>query len=133
MYLVMNRTILVTGAVFGALAVLLGAFAAHGLEKLVSPEAVRTFETGVRYQMYHAIFLLILGSLTQITTEGKKVVYYLIVTGVVLFSFSIYLLATNVLTGFDFRKIGFVTPIGGSLLLAAWAYTGYIVWKGPRS
>ena len=57
----MNRTILLTGTVFGLLAIGLGAFGAHGLEKLVDAEAIDTFETGVRYQMYHALFLLFLG------------------------------------------------------------------------
>ncbi len=121
----MNRTIFGTGIFFGALAVILGAFGAHGLEKVVDADAVNTFETGVRYQMYHAIFLLILGSMTQLKAAQKKAIYYCIVLGVFLFSFSIYFLATNSLTAFDFKSIGFITPIGGLLLISGWCMLGY--------
>lgn len=125
----MNRTIFLTGILFGVLAVLLGAFGAHGLEKLVDAEAIHTFETGVKYQMYHALFLLVLASLQQISEERKKLIFYLIVAGVIFFSFSIYLLATNSLTGFDFKEIGFITPIGGFVLIAGWLLAGYRAWK----
>ncbi len=121
----MNRTIFLTGIAFGALAVVLGAFGAHGLEKLVDSNAIQTFETGVRYQMYHAIFLLVLGSTTRVPEQHKKLVYYFIVAGIFLFSFSIYFLATNSLTSFDFKTIGFVTPIGGLLLISGWLLLGY--------
>ena len=65
----MNRTIFITGIVMGVLGVALGAFGAHGLEKVVDADAVNTFETGVRYQMYHALFLLILSGRRQIPQE----------------------------------------------------------------
>ena len=118
----MNKTILATGLLFGMLAVVLGAFGAHALKKALTPEALNTFETGVKYQMYHALFLLVLSVITIVPENTKKVVFYLIVIGMILFSFSIYLLATNKLTGFDFRKIGFITPIGGTLLILGWGY-----------
>lgn len=120
----MNRTIFLTGIVFGVLAVLLGAFGAHGLEKLIDADSISTFETGVKYQMYHALFLLLLGSTSRLPEKSKKWIYYLIVTGIILFSFSIYFLATNVLTQFDFKTIGFVTPIGGLLLICGWVLLG---------
>lgn len=116
----MNKTILATGLAFGLLAVIIGAFGAHGLKKVLSPDELNTFETGVKYQMYHALFLVLLSTLTMAGDGTKKWVFYLITAGIVLFSFSIYLLATNGLTGFDFRKIGFVTPIGGTLLIFGW-------------
>lgn len=118
----MNKTILAVGLVFGLLAVVLGAFGAHGLKKVLGPEEITTFETGVKYQMYHALFLILLSTITLASEGAKKVVFYLTVVGVMLFSFSIYFLATNNLTSFDFRKIGFITPIGGTLLIAAWGY-----------
>ena len=118
----MNKTILATGLLFGMLAVVLGAFGAHALKKALTPEALNTFETGVKYQMYHALFLLMLSVITIVPENTKKVVFYLIVIGMILFSFSIYLLATNKLTGVDFRKIGFITPIGGTLLILGWGY-----------
>lgn len=125
----MNKTILTTGCILGFLAVALGAFGAHGLEKMVAPDDVNTFETGVRYQMYHAIFLLVLAVLPEITEYTKRIVYGLVVSGVLFFSFSIYLLALNSMTSFDFRIIGFITPIGGTLLLSAWGYLGYRFYK----
>jgi len=121
----MNRTIFLTGIVFGVLAVILGAFGAHGLEKLVEADAINTFETGVKYQMYHALFLLLLGSTSRLPEKSKKWIYYLIVTGILLFSFSIYFLSTNALTPFDFKTIGFITPIGGLLLICGWGLLGY--------
>ncbi len=121
----MNRTIFTTGILLGVLGVALGAFGAHGLSKLVDADALNTFETGVRYQMYHALFLLILAGARQIPQENKKWIYYFVVAGIVLFSFSIYFLATNDLTQFDFKPIGFITPIGGVLLILGWIVAGY--------
>ena len=91
----MNRTIFLTGIVFGVLAIIFGAFGAHGLEKLIDADAISTFETGVKYQMYHALFLLFLGNTSRLSEKSKKWIYYLIVAGILMFSFSIYLLATN--------------------------------------
>ena len=116
----MNKSILITGAILGILSIILGAFAAHGLKDLISVESQQTFETGVRYQMYHAILLLFVASTTFISPKSKKIIFYLIVLGLLLFSGSIYGLATNALTSFNFKTIGFITPIGGLLLILAW-------------
>ena len=116
----MNKTILLTAAILGVTSIILGAFGAHGLKALISPESVQTFETGVRYQMYHALFLLFVGSTTYISVKSKTKIFYLVVVGVLFFSGSIYGLSTNVLTGFDFKTIGVITPVGGLLLIVAW-------------
>lgn len=116
----MNKVILITGAILGVLAIILGAFGAHGLKPHLSAENLQTFETGVRYQMYHALFLLFVGSTTLVTSGYKNIIFYLVVIGVVLFSGSIYGLATNALSSFNFKSIGFVTPIGGLFLIASW-------------
>lgn len=116
----MNKKIISTGAIIGMLAIILGAFGAHALKKVLSAEQLTTFETGVRYQMYHALFLLFIGTITELSQKTKKTIYLLTVSGVFLFSGSIYLLATNSFTSFDFKVIGFVTPIGGLLLILAW-------------
>ncbi len=121
----MNRTILLTGITLGLLAVILGAFGAHGLEKLVDKDAIETFEVGVRYQMYHALFLLFVGLWTGIADKSKKLVFIFVIMGVILFSGSIYLLAMNELTTFDFKIIGFLTPIGGLFMILGWVYSGY--------
>jgi len=117
-----------TACVFGLLAVVLGAFGAHGLQKLVEAKSVASFETGVRYQMYHAFLLFVLGLLPNISQQVKRTVFYLVVAGVVLFSFSIYLLAINTLVDFDFKVVAFITPIGGALLIAAWGILGYRIY-----
>ena len=116
----MNKKIFLTGTVLGTIAIILGAFAAHGLKPKLTPESIATFETGVRYQMYSAFFLLVLGLLPMIPGRIKKISFYFTVVGVLLFSGSIYLLATNNLTSFDFRRIALATPIGGTLMIAAW-------------
>ena len=116
----MNKRILVAGTILGILGIVLGAFGAHGLEKLVDADAVNTFETGVRYQIYHAFFLLILGGTNFVNLKTKKVVFYLVIVGILFFSGSIYGLATNELSSFDFKTIAMITPIGGLLLILSW-------------
>ncbi|MCX2678819.1 DUF423 domain-containing protein [Galbibacter sp. EGI 63066] len=116
----MNKIVLTAGAILGFLAVVLGAFGAHALKNSIDAEAIKTFETGVKYQMYHALLLLFVGSTSLLNNTTKTTLLYLIVIGVILFSGSIYGLATNSLSSFDFKKIGFVTPIGGTLLIISW-------------
>ena len=125
----MDKKIITTGALMGMIAIILGAFGAHALKKLLTPELLVTFETGVRYQMYHAFFLLLLANFKTLTEKTKKTIYYLVIFGVLLFSGSIYGLATNYLTPFDFKTIGFVTPIGGLLLIIAWGMLFYDYFK----
>ena len=116
----MNKKILITASILGILSIILGAFAAHGLKKLINASAIETFETGVKYQMYHAIFLLIIGSNSFISKKAKTYILYLVVFGLIFFSGSIYGLSTNELSGFDFKRIALITPIGGLLLICAW-------------
>lgn len=116
----MDKKIISTGAILGMIAIILGAFGAHALKKIVPIEALSTFETGVKYQMYHALFLVFLGLATELSKKTQKIIYYLVVFGVIFFSGSIYLLATKSLTSFDFKAIGIITPIGGLLLILAW-------------
>ena len=117
----MDKKIISTGAILGMLVIILGAFGAHALKKVLSIEELATFETGVRYQMYHALFLLFIGMIQEISQKAKKTIHYLVIFGILFFSGSIYLLATNNLTSFDFKIIGFITPIGGLLLILAWS------------
>lgn len=115
----MDKYLRITGALFGLLAVLFGAFGAHGLEKLVDAQAITTFETGVRYQMYHALLLLVIPTFSM-SLRSKKIILVLLTVGIILFSGSIYGLATNDLSQFDFKKIALITPVGGSLLILSW-------------
>mgnify|MGYP003118839069 CR=1 FL=1 len=116
----MNKKLGIAASIMGMTGVLIGAFGAHGLEDALTPDNLDTYETGVKYQIYHALLMLLLIVL-PLSEKAKKTLFFLLVIGVVLFSGSIYGLATNVLTSFDFTTIGFVTPIGGSLLIIGWA------------
>ena len=117
----LSKKITCTAAIFGLTAIILGAFGAHALKKVLSLEQLATFETGVKYQMYHALFLLFLASTNLIANNTKKIIFYAIVTGVILFSGSIYILATSNLTGINFKPIGILTPIGGLFLITGWS------------
>ncbi|WP_394776347.1 DUF423 domain-containing protein [Flavobacterium sp.] len=117
----MKRRIVLAGAFMGMISIIFGAFGAHLLKKYLAVEELNTFEVGVRYQMYHALFLLFLSTRKDIAEKTLKAIYNLVVSGVLLFSGSIYLLATKSLTLFDFKIIVFATPLGGFLLIIAWA------------
>ncbi len=116
----MDRKIISTAAIFGFIAITLGAFGAHALKGVLTIDQLNTFETGVKYQMYHALFLLFVGTNQTITEKGKKAIFYLVAIGAVLFSGSIYLLSTTSITHITISSIGFITPIGGLLLIAGW-------------
>ena len=125
----MERKIIGVAALMGMTAIILGAFGAHALKKILSVEELNGFETGVKYQMYHALFLLFLGMNTFLNEKAKKTVFQLVIFGVIFFSGSIYLLTTKAITGVDFKFIGIVTPIGGLLLLLAWSILFWNIWK----
>ncbi|MDI9256426.1 DUF423 domain-containing protein [Flavobacterium sedimenticola] len=116
----MERKITITALLLGVTAIILGAFGAHALKQHLSSEALITFETGVKYQMYHALFLLFLGLTVAVDEKAKKMVFNAILLGVIFFSGSIYLLATKTITGIDFKPLGIITPIGGTLLIVGW-------------
>lgn len=116
----MHRRYYIAGFLFGLIGVVLGAFATHGLKPLLTAEAMQSLETGIKYQMYHAFLLLVLGKVSFMSQKLASRVFYLIIGGILLFSGSIYLLSTNSLTNFNFSVIGWVTPIGGSLLILCW-------------
>ena len=128
----MKRKILITGSILGLTAVILGAFGAHGLKESLSTEAINSFETGVRYQMYHSFLLLIAGSFLPLNLKALKTVLYLVISGVLLFSGSIYLLTTKPLTGIEISAIGWITPIGGALLISAWICICYTLIKSAK-
>ena len=116
----MDKKIFSTAGFIGMTAIILGAFGAHALKEVLSPSQLNTFETGVKYQMYHALFLLFLGINTSVNPKIKKTIFLLISFGVLLFSGSIYLLATMTITNIDLKFIGILTPLGGLLLILGW-------------
>lgn len=113
------------GALYGLLAVIFGAFGAHALKKKLTPELLHSFETGVKYQMYHAIVLLILGFNLSFDSSLDSVVVNCFIFGTLLFSFSIYALCLGAAKGNKPRFLGPVTPIGGLLLVVGWALLLY--------
>ena len=128
----MNKKITATAAFLGMVAIILGAFGAHALKKVLTPEQLISFETGVRYQMYQAFFLFFLASQNDILEKTKKTIFTLITLGTLFFSGSIYLLSTTGITGIHFKPIGFITPIGGVLLILAWGMLGYSILKSRK-
>ena len=128
----MNKKITATAAFVGMVAIILGAFGAHALKKVLTPEQLISFETGVRYQMYQAFFLFFLATQNDILEKTKKTIFALILSGTFFFSGSIYLLSTMGITGVNFKPIGFITPIGGLLLIIAWGMLGYSILKSRK-
>jgi uncharacterized membrane protein YgdD (TMEM256/DUF423 family) len=120
----MDRGFLLAGTVFGLLGVALGAFGAHALRAKVSPERLITFETGVRYMLYHAFALF---AVVAVRTWGpdstaSALAGTAFVVGVLLFSGSLFLLVLA-----DMPRWGAVTPLGGVILLVGWAALAYAV------
>jgi len=132
----MQKTFLLAGTLLGALAVILGAFGAHALKAKISLDNLQIFETGVRYQFYHALALLLLALLfDKISPGSAQIAGYCFIAGVILFSGSIYLLATRELLGIDSWKkvLGPITPLGGLALISGWLLFFMAVLKGMRS
>lgn len=111
---------IITGGIFGALGIIFGAFGAHALKKIFNEDQLKNFETGVKYQMYHALLLLIIGFNTQYITNYQNVLFYSLTFGIILFSFSIYGLCISSALNKKLKILGPITPIGGLLLLLGW-------------
>jgi len=125
-----DKRIIVTASILAAITIAFGAFGAHALKYVVSENNIVTFETGVRYQMYHVLALFVLGFQDVITAKAKKWICIFFLAGIILFSGSIYLLALNqILPFFDFKKLGFLTPIGGLLFICGWLRLAYAAFS----
>jgi uncharacterized membrane protein YgdD (TMEM256/DUF423 family) len=110
------KSILTIAAISGLLAVVLGAFGAHALKKMISPEMLEVYKTGVQYQFYHTFALLAVGILMHFnTSKALKWSGYLFVVGILLFSGSLYVMT---ITGI--KALGIITPFGGTVWIAAW-------------
>lgn len=109
----------ITAAVFGMLSVIFGAFGAHALKKILSDEQLKSFETGVKYQMYHALVLLVIGLTFNKVSAG---LYWCFTIGIILFSFSIYGLVISSAKNKKLRFLGPITPLGGLLLIIGWGF-----------
>lgn len=117
----MVKRIIITAALFGASAVVLGAFGAHGLKKIIDQDAIAIWTKAVEYQFYHTFALLFLSQLKAEDRKFTKWAYIFFTAGILLFSGSLYLLATRMCFNIDFEAyIGPVTPIGGLLMILGW-------------
>lgn len=113
----MNKRIVLTAAILLMLAIILGAFGAHGLKDKVSPERIATFEVGVRYQFYIGLAMLILGFNEEKLGFSLKPIFLLLLIGVLFFSVSIYFLAIQEILGASLKFLGPITPLGGLLMI----------------
>ena len=116
----MTQFTLVFASFLGGLSVIFGAFGAHALKKILNEEQLKSFETGVKYQMYHAIVLLLIGFNFNFETSSEKYMVYSFIIGVLLFSFSIYGLVISSAINKKIKILGPVTPIGGLFLIIGW-------------
>lgn len=116
----MKTITLIFGAFYGMLSVILGAFGAHALKKILSVERLESFETGVRYQMYAAFFLLFVGYILKFDTSSQKWISMMMIIGTLLFSFSIYFLSLQDYLGANLKFLGPITPLGGLLMILSW-------------
>lgn len=118
----MNKTFIQIAAWLGALSVILGAFGAHGLKKLVDENALNVYETAVRYQFYHVLALALVGVLYK--EFSSKLLYYagsFFIIGIIFFSGSLYVLTYKVAAHIDgLNWIGPITPIGGLFFIIGW-------------
>lgn len=114
----MNKNLSIT-ALLGIFAIVLGAFAAHGLKETLDPEQMDGLKTGIRYQMYHVIILLFVNTYSGFTDKFKNQVSWLFFIGILFFSGSIYALY---LLAVPASSIWFITPLGGLILILGWIF-----------
>lgn len=116
----MKETVLIFGALYGGLAVIFGAFGAHALKKKMNEDLLKSFETGVKYQMYHALALLFVSLFLSFENTIQHAVGWCFIIGIFLFSFSIYGLCLTSMNGNKWRFLGHITPLGGLMLVTGW-------------
>lgn len=114
----------------GFLAIALGAIGSHRLEGL-DPEFIRSFETAIRYQMYHALLFLFLSGYDALPLKVRRNAYIIALAGVVLFSGSIYLKTLARIYGFETGRV-LLTPLGGGLLIIAWLYLAFYAFAAKK-
>ncbi|WP_423147969.1 DUF423 domain-containing protein [Rubrolithibacter danxiaensis] len=117
----MNKRLVLIASISGILAVLLGAFGAHGLKAHLTAAELDNWKTGVNYQFYHTLALLFLSLIPEHRIKLINVSSVAFIIGIILFSGSLYLLSTRSLTGFAAAFLGPITPIGGLSFIIGWA------------
>ena len=126
----MNKRIILTASFFGVVAVLLGAFGAHGLKAVIDQSSIDIWQKGVEYQFYHTFALLYLSTFARYRNKLINIAYFCFTFGIVLFSGSLYLLSTRSILKLDFiNLIGPITPIGGLLFVLGWIMLFFAAFK----
>jgi len=120
----MNKNLVIT-SIIGAIAIALGAFGAHALKEVLTVEELKSYETAVKYQMFHIIVLLIVNTYTGFNLKNKNVISYLFLVGILFFSGSIYAITLGVSP----KNIWFITPLGGLLFIIGWLKLAYSFFK----
>ena len=122
----MSRTFLIIGMLNALLCIVLGAFGAHGLKRMLSADMLSVYHTGVQYHFYHAFGIIVIGLLLLHFPKSRlmPISGWLMMIGIVLFSFSLYVLSIT-----DLRALGMITPFGGISFLTAWALLAYAIWR----
>lgn len=116
----MKQITLIVGSAYDMCSIILGAFGAHAFKKILSAEKLLSFEVGVRYMMYHALLLLILGFFLHFETNLEKNAVRFLMIGCFFFSISIYILAFSEQFAVPTKILGPITPIGGMLMILGW-------------
>lgn len=130
----MYKPALLAGSIFALLGVIIGAFGAHYLKTIFSPETLISFETGVKYQFYHSFALLFLALYAKENPGSVKIIFGLFTTGILLFSGSIYVLCYLKSTmHIGLGGLGILTPIGGLCFVAAWLLLVLSAQKATKS
>lgn len=123
-----NQTNLVAGAIFMALAVLLGAFGAHALKKILSSDMLAIYHTAVQYQFYHALGLLAVGIIgLHYPSKWVRLSGVFLTAGIIIFSGSLYVLSLS-----EIKTFGAITPIGGLAFVIGWILLAVGVWKAKN-
>ncbi len=115
-------------AFLGMIAIVLGAFGAHTLKEKLDSDTLKSFETGVRYMMYHVIVLLFVNTYVDFSSRNKKTISYLFFLGILFFSGSIFAITL----GIPAKSIWFITPLGGLLLIFGWLIMFYSFLKSNK-
>jgi uncharacterized membrane protein YgdD (TMEM256/DUF423 family) len=121
-----SRSLLISGSLLMALAVAFGAFGAHVVEDMLTPERFEVYQTAVQYHFYHAIGLLLIGVISLHLTDSRLLIWSgnLLFTGIIIFSGSLYLLTLT-----DTSWLGMITPLGGFAFIGGWVFLSIAVYR----
>jgi uncharacterized membrane protein YgdD (TMEM256/DUF423 family) len=125
----MMRKLLIAGVIFSCTGVILGAMGAHALKEQLEADQLASFETAVRYQLFHGLALMVVALIPLLNDKVKNILYWFFLVGVFLFSGSIYALSTQVILGIKMSFLGPITPLGGLLLITGWSFLLFKLFK----